>query len=306
MKNMMFDHLPRRYHFLWDPHKSKIVMQIHKDCVMGTTPVPQDSPWIKHMRQTHAALSEPSDSFEGNLSGDSFGFNKLIKKIGTSENYVDFEIGLPKIRQETANVCEECGGTGTRLLFPEPCFFCDQTGKKAVLEWRDAYLTTASLGVLLNIMEMCDEPKSTDHQYITMTVCSIRGEHHGSSIGGNLGIELSDYLCTDTEELRTIVLPNVTMAMKIAYKTMMLRTRHDAYSTRSEVSDNGYLTLTCPGEACGIHSSSHNLKRGVGQEFSCHNTDTPAQAMTLIAGLASLATQAEFYIQARKEQLART
>ena len=40
--------------------------------------------------------------------------------------------------------------------------------------------------------------------------------------------------------------------------------------------------------ACGLNPSHDHMDIGQGYEFSCHNTDTPAQQLTLLAGLAAL------------------
>ncbi len=72
---------------------------------------------------------------------------------------------------------------------------------------------------------------------------------------------------------------------------------YDKWSFRVSVGD-GFITIDCPGNACGIHPD-HNaglrIEKDEGYEFTCHNVDSPAQQLTLLAGLAAL------HDKARKE-----
>ena len=67
--------------------------------------------------------------------------------------------------------------------------------------------------------------------------------------------------------------------------------------------DNGFLTLECPGDACGIYLTHHVRYVGQGCEFSCHNVDSPAQSLTLLAGIASLVGQADHFMTAKDKDL---
>lgn len=86
-------------------------------------------------------------------------------------------------------------------------------------------------------------------------------------------------------------------AMKTAYKRMFGPDHIDEYSFHAYVAyKGGWLNVGCPGNACGLNPTSQGVtEKGKGYEFACHNVDTPAQQITLLAGLAAL------HDKARKE-----
>ncbi len=100
-------------------------------------------------------------------------------------------------------------------------------------------------------------------------------------------------------ELRNIILKNTLEAMQTAYGQLLILEKRDIYKITGDVRD-GFLVLNCPGNACGIHSSDHSYTGRRGREFSSHNVDNPAQSLTLLAGIASMVGQVNFYISTRK------
>ena len=53
MKLMKYDHIPRRYHLLWNSSQKAVVIQIHKDCLSFVKPVPKDSHWVRNLSKKH-------------------------------------------------------------------------------------------------------------------------------------------------------------------------------------------------------------------------------------------------------------
>ena len=81
----------------------------------------------------------------------------------------------------------------------------------------------------------------------------------------------------------------MVQAMKTAHGYMLGRTESSPRFRASVDSSNGWLRVDCPGDACQIYPShGDDIKEGRGYEFACHNVDTPAQQLTLLAGLAAL------------------
>jgi hypothetical protein len=52
--------------------------------------------------------------------------------------------------------------------------------------------------------------------------------------------------------------------------------------------NEGWLNVSCPGDACGLHPSNGYIDGERGYEFSCHNVDQPIQQFMLLAALAAL------------------
>lgn len=65
-------------------------------------------------------------------------------------------------------------------------------------------------------------------------------------------------------------------AMKIAYCKMFhvkQVKRLDRFNV--DVESGGFLTLDCPGNACGINPDTNYQEGEMGYKLSCHNVNTP-------------------------------
>lgn len=288
MKLMQYDRISRKYHLFWSQNQNSIVIQIHKDCARFVKPIPVNSPWVRAMSKTHDA-DGLFDSFCGDLSGEFFGFNQLIRKTCQSGDLIEFSVPVPEVKKEVG-VCGECGGVGKRDEL-DVFFYCKGSGRRYVYDWRTAYLTTSSLAILFDALYMCDETLANDYQHVIVTMMAEYGMH-GSSLCGCFGIDFCEFICKDTMA-RKIALANAVEAMRGAYGRMMVCQDYDRFRVNA---NDGYLTLDCPGEACGIHLTDHDRKEERGCEFSCHNVDTPAQSLTLLASISSLVGQAGHFI----------
>ena len=137
------------------------------------------------------------------------------------------------------------------------------------------------------------ETSSSLIQLMTFGTCTIKGQN-GSYIGGEFSFPLCRWLGSLGQHE---IIPEMIQAMKGAYGRMHGGLRDfDNFYFRAFVNDeNGWLNVSCPGDACGIQPAHSGTHRGLGYEFSCHNVDTPVQQITLLAGLAAL------HDRARKE-----
>ncbi|MDO8579839.1 MAG: hypothetical protein Q7R72_03150 [bacterium] len=302
MKLMQYEHISRKYHLLWSQIQKAIIIKIHRDCIRSAKPVLISSPWFKVVSKQHD-VDGLMDSFSGDLSSDSFGFSSegraSIQKLREIGDYVDFLVPIPQIKKELNFVCEECGGSGKREEFDDTCRHCVGSGKRHIYDWKTGYLTTSSLGLLFDILDGCDETSAREHQHVTLYMLAQHGQH-GSSLGGCFGIDFSNYLLSDSFELQSIILKNTLEAMQTAYGQLMILRDYDRCRIRGDVRE-GFLTLDCPGDGCGIYSSGHNSTQRQGHELSCHNVDNPAQSLTLLTGIASMVGQADFYISGKKK-----
>ncbi len=295
MKLMQRDHISRSFNLRWDDGRSGIVVLIHKDCILGTKAVSKDSPWVRSVSETHE-LDGLFDSFSGDLTSGSFGFNRSVTQICEDGDYVHFFAPIPKVRIETCFACEGCGGSGSRIedgeKWNEPCLRCRGSGRKYVNDFRVAYATVASLSLLFNILDLNEVSSAKEEKHIRISMAVDHGQH-GSSLGGCFGVQFSDYLTSNPTKIRAEVLPEAIAAMETAYGLMWKLESYDWYQFRGDIHEGGYLHLDCPGDACGIHHSDHGRGIGYGREFSCHNVDTPLQSLSLLAGIASMVGQVD-------------
>ncbi len=301
MKLMQYNRIPRKYHLSWNQKLKLFTIQVSKECVRATRNVPSNSPWVRSVALTHD-VDGLFDAFSGDLSADTFGFNGIVRRTRETDSYAEYCAAIPRVMIETNAVCEECGGNGKRNEsgFNDRCLYCDGSGKRRIRDWRTAYLTTASLNLLFQVIEICDVGSVEDCQHATIQMMSEYGQH-GSSLGGCFGVDLCGFLRNDLPE-KIDVLENAFRAMSSAYNRMVTLRPYDRHSF-SASADNGFLILSCPGDACGVSMTDHCVSIGRGCEFSCHNVDSPVQSLSLLAGIASIVGQADRLMRSREEKL---
>jgi len=107
-------------------------------------------------------------------------------------------------------------------------------------------------------------------------------------LGGDYSVPLVNFLRsfapgTEITEMKD--------AMILAHRKMFGKNdKYAIYEMEAKVAyENGWLNTSCPGNACGLNpADSWGLEKVGGYKFSCHNVDTSAQQIVLIAGLAAL------------------
>ena len=301
MKIMQHDVIPRKYNLRWDKIASLIQIEIHESCVRNAMVLTKDMPMVEHFIEANDA-DGLFDSFSGDLRSSTFGFNESIRRVSSEGDYVRFLVPMPQVLIKTCFVCEDCSGTGERFLdgekLNEKCLRCDGSGRKHVYDWRAAYLTSTSLFFLFNVLDLCEDSTAKELQHVIIYLMSDPGRD-GNSVVGCFSIDLSDYLRQGSFDLMRVILPEVVQAMKVTYALILKLRKYDTHSFIADVRD-GFLSLSCPGDACGIHLSDHHDAPGKGREFMCHNVDSPLQALTLLAGISALVGLVDTGIMAQK------
>jgi hypothetical protein len=115
----------------------------------------------------------------------------------------------------------------------------------------------------------------------------------GGSLGGQYSVPLCNWLgILRTESLKRDKRPviiEIVEAMQLTYQTIFDSNQYKEYDFRASIDhDDGWINISCPGDACDINPSNGRVEKGLGYEFSSHNVDTPAQQLTLLVGLAAL------------------
>lgn len=283
------------YELSWRAREKAIILGIHKDVLNHIQAIPKNGPIVQALMEEFQFAD-----FSGELKvGADFGFDRVFKAQKSRGDFLEFRIKLPRIKKQTDQPCSQCNGTGKDELDPlEKCLGCGGAGYEKEYDWKKAYAISASFTVLLiilNVMTLQFPEKETScpqPQLMTIQTSTQPGQH-GGSLHGEYGVSLCGWLSSLGRN--TIVLEMVE-AMKIAYGRMLDWDGFYTDSFRARVDyENGWLNVSCPGDACGLHPSHGSVTKDQGYEFSCHNVDSPTQQLTLLAGLAAL------HDKARKE-----
>lgn len=279
-KSIMSHFVPCWYELSWRSAPGAIVLRVHSDFVKKTEVIPQESPIIAGFMEQFGF-----QTFGGEFTND-FGFDRSFAFKGIRNGFHEFRITLPVVRIFSKWKCRDCRGSGHNKSYNRMCIACNGKGRENSFDYNRAYAISASFTVFSALAYYLDEAAETTSsipQILNVQTVTIR-DMHGGSLSGEYSVFLGRYLSglpvgTSVEKM--------VRAMKRAYKIMDQGLGPLPRFGASVDSDNGWLNVDCPGDACGLHPS-HGLEDGRGYEFSCHNVDTPQQQLTLLAGLAAL------------------
>jgi hypothetical protein len=225
------------------------------------------------------------------LEGDYFGFDKALKRGRASDGFVSYEIELPVMRKITSAICSRCKGSGWDNDLNTKCLWCEGTGHELRYDWKGLQAISASLHILNQIFEAFNQPTSASNaQLLTFQV--FCGKEMGSYVlAGHYGADFCKWLSALPVPCS---LDRVLEAMEQVHRQIYGKIQI-LYNFQAYVEENAWLILSCPGDACGLHPVGYSWKLGQGREFSCHNMDTPAQQVMLLAGLAVLSDMLKEY-----------
>lgn len=311
---LAYENAPCWYELSWEAESPAILLRVHKDFLSDVQfdKLHLKDQYIEQFGFTH---------FDSNIQTGNFGFEGVFERTGEDDGFVVFRIAVPVVRKQHEQVCpccqgqkddmfgkcpecagkgitpvpcSNCGGSG-KGEFDDECHECGGRGVETSLEWKHAYAISASFTVFFMAASLwLDKSKKSScklPQLILVDTVTLQ-DMHGGSLGGTYSVPLVRWLSAfrpDTEMVE------MAEAMKTAWRRMFGELRdYEEYSFWAKVAyKNGWLNVSCPGDACGLHPSDGNISEsGVGYEFSCHNVDTPMQQITLLSSLAALCTRA--------------
>lgn len=280
MDVLILNRLPRWYGLSWLEADPAILLSIHRDFLADFPVVKPDAPEVLALMQEFGF-----SSFNGDLERG-FGFDHcLVLREGSGES-AEFTAALPIVRRETDRPCEWCGGTGNDEFRDGACLHCEGRGTEHEYVWKSAFAVSASLNLFFRLAYFPRRrTSSAAPQLLTVQLYTAQGMQ-GGALHGMYGIPLAEWLRSQPPHTG---IPEMVNAMKIAYGHMLGASRVSEYSRFRAAIDheNGWLNVDCPGDACVLHPT-HSPVPGRGYEFSSHNVDSPAQQLTLLAGLAAL------------------
>ena len=275
--------LPCWYELSWQAAPPTILLRLHRAILKNLDIIKSDSPMVNGPAES---LKLPA--FQADFNAD-IGYGGVFKNSGSVDDFMVYKVEIPPVQVETDESCHECGGSGKQKEWPEEnCYSCHGSGKEDIFQWQTATQISATFTVLTEVLNLyLDGEMMTDSlhsQLFTLnTITQI--DMHGGSLDGEFSPRMTNWL----RSLGEVDLKGMIGPMKTAYDIMFGASKFlDLYHYRAWLRGGG-LCVDIPGDACGIHPSHWDDLRGnSGYRFSCHNVDTSAQQLTLIAGLAAL------------------
>lgn len=283
IKILIRENIPCWYELSWRKTKPAVILRVHKDFIKNAESIPDENPWTADLKEKFKFAN-----FVGSLNGN-FGFDNAFVRRGERKEFVEFVVEIPRIKQKTGKSCPHCNGSGRDDLLERKCDWCRGTGIEHINDWKPVYAVSASFTVFFTFSFHPEEETSSSLIQL-MTVRTItRGDMHGGSIGGKFSVPLCNWMDSLREKGESDIIEMVE-AMQIAHRRMWGRLEpYRKWDFRASVAyEGGWLNTSCPGDACGLHPTHMGPQKGSGYEFDCHNVDTPAQQLELIASLAAL------------------
>lgn len=238
-------------------------------------------------------LFPPEENFGEFIADDpwKFGYDGCFSWEPRDAESRSLILPIPIIEKEIKESCHLCNGTGKSFYDDElPCFNCKGRKKERILDWDSAYRISATLTVLFESINYLDDiPESSQSQLLTLETLTQK-EAHGGSLHGTYSKTLVRWLSRVHPGTPVACM---IQAMRDCYTAQFGAEESESRDFRASVDDkNGWLNVSCPGQACGLHPHTGYILPGDGYQWSSHNVDSPMQQLTLIAGLAALTTKA--------------
>jgi hypothetical protein len=282
--------LPRWYGLSWNSEERALVLSIHKD-FLPKCRLRRD--WVEPLKEEFGFSSFDS-SFE---SG--FGFDGALRFQEEKEGFKKFSIPLPAIRKETSKKCVYCNGKGRNKHLGGKCLSCDGRGKEVIYEHKPGFAISVSLTLFSWGARFLEEKTSASLPQLFTVETSTKRGMHGGELSGMFGLEFSSYLRRQRLHQN---LDFATEAMFLAHNRMINRSLYERRHFPVYVSGKeGQIHISCPGDGCSIYcDNSFTTDREGGQKFYSHNTDSPHQQLTLLAGLAALHDRVDEELKIKK------
>lgn len=240
------------------------------------------------------ALGEPANTDDFLLlPGKPLGFGGALVLDQSSESCLRYSAEIPRV-EKPGRPCRSC--SGEQGVVGE-CFTCDDTGYEREHDWLQTNRIAATLCVLLRGLsavpiDCLRNVAGSKQQLMAVQTGYATGALSHAGISASLSQEFSNYLRDNAET----ELPTVTEAMRRTYLSML--PSWEAFAGREFracIRARGQLLLDVPGNACGLGvggDESGLSDPSMPFELECHNVDTNAQMIALLAGLAALAARA--------------
>jgi hypothetical protein len=277
IENIVWKDIPCWYELLWN---DKLVLRVHKDFANIATIVEEDLPIVSYFMKEFRF-----SSWKGDIKKD-FGFDNALKYKGDKDDFVEFFIPIPKVKEYINEPCRYCQGRKFDTIINDKCGFCEGTGKEHVMNWKSAQAISASLNVFFTLACYPEARTSAKFPQLMTIQLSTRHDLNGSALGGEFSVSFCRWLNSFKGRF---VFPKAVKAMQKAAKKMFGSIDNEGFGFRAGIEDGG-VSINVPGNACGIYGARDYSfeNREIGGKFESHNVDTPMQQLEILIGLATL------------------
>ena len=285
-KFIMQEDIPRWYSMYWN---NGLFFDIHRQFLERAEYVDFGHAFQSRVKGDRQELF---DSIEPVVGRETFGINQALVLEKQNANWLTYKVNIPLIRLFSGIVCERC--SGTRFDNGRECIYCSGTGRQEIVNYDLLNDLALSLNALLACLNFPPEKDvdSDQKQLFTITSCYGVGSH-SHSVGGYASPVFRTLLlkASQSKQVAMKLTASVEDAMKQAYKLMHgCIEKYNRQCFRCLL-DDGHVNLSCPGNACEIHTVRDWVTvDGYGVEITCHNLDSAVQQVTLLSGLARLAS----------------
>lgn len=192
-----------------------------------------------------------------------YGLSEDVTFIGESEGWITIKANLPVVMWNWDN---------------------DQ------VYWSSAYRVSASLAILFNLLRLYDdeleELPSCNYQLLTIEGLGVAQESYGATLATIISPALTRWLSRFPDNYDH---PEIKEAMISAHCRMDGPLGpYQEYNFRAWLRKPYWINLSVPGNACGLDPSDYNEEKGMGFKMLPHNTDSPIQQLSLLAGVAKI------------------
>lgn len=277
------ENVPRWYGLSWSKDETAILLKVSKGALKDVSAFTGPKRYVEIFKEKFEFVN-----FEEDVSTGKFGFDRALE-VSDTDGTLIFKAVLPPIVHYLDQKCNDCEGSGeSRFNRGMSCISCGGKGMEREYKWNPAFAISASLNLIFRRLYQPEvQPVGEKLQLLTVTLVTDYGQY-GGALSGAYSIPLVKWLSSKFDE----DIPEMVDAMRTSYERFFGKDKLLVHTSRFGAFVNGEgggLNVDCPGDACGLNPSSRGLRGdGRGYEFSCHNVDSPAQQLTLLAGLAAL------------------
>lgn len=220
--------------------------------------------------------------------GSRFGFNGSFEVGSWKDDILPLSVSIPTAEED--EICSMCHGKESK-----ECFVCSGSGKDYKIDHSQTLAISATFSVLLGRLHyhniFMQEGSVQPPLQLLLVSTMTRVDAHGGSLWGAYSIPLVAWLAKQSEYS---TLTSIGKTMKLVHKKLNPFSHH-LYTNLDfnvQIQRDGWLNISCPGQACGLHPSHHGIRPGRGYEFQCHNVDTSFQQLVLLSALGALTDMA--------------
>lgn len=153
--------------------------------------------------------------------------------------------------------------------------------------WKSAYRVSASLAILFQMLYLYeDELSGSDFQLLTIDLLGVDEGIYGGSLSVTISPTLKKWLSRFPDNYDHLEIKEAMVSAHCRMAGPLLP--YQEHDFRAWVRKPYWINLSVPGNACGLDPSGYYEEEGRGFKMLPHNTDTPIQQLSLLAGLAKM------------------